>query len=278
MNVLVTGSRGLVGAAAARALRKSGHMVVEYDLHDGHDVRQGATLRAAMRDCDSVLHTAALLGRPGESHEQIMDVNLQGTWNILSAVRDLGINRVAFVSSVDALGLFKGEKAPDYLPLDDLHPCYPRTPYAISKHLAEQMCRFASEAGGFSVICLRPPGVWSQSTYGWIQSQRKKRPEFEWDPFWEYGAFIDLRDLAEACVRSIECKFEGFSCVAVASSDITTSGRTSEELAAFVHPDVEWRGGKEYDDDPYRGLIDINSARELLGWEPQFTWQAFQSV
>ena len=276
MNVLVTGSRGLVGSAAVRALRDAGHSVAEYDLRDGQDILCSSTLRAAMRGCDAVLHAAALLGRPGDSHDQIMNVNLLGTWSVLSAARELEVGRVAFVSSVDALGLFKGERAPDYLPLDDEHRCYPRTRYAISKHLAEQMCRLESEAGALSVVCLRPPGVWSESTYGWIQAQRAKRPEFEWDPFWEYGAFIDLRDLARACVRSIECPLEGFCCVAVASSDITTSGRTSRELAAFVHPTVEWRGGVEYDEDPYRGLIDIGPARKLLDWTPEFTWQAFR--
>ena len=275
MHVLVTGSRGLVGSAAVRALRDSGHSVAEYDLHDAQDILQGPTLRATMRGCDAVLHAAALLGRQGDDRDQIMNVNLQGTWSVLSAAREVGVRRVAFVSSVDALGLFKGERAPDYLPLDDEHPGYPRTPYAISKHLAEQMCRFESEAEALSVICLRPPGVWSESTYGWILAQRAKRPEFEWDPFWEYGAFIDLRDLGRACVRSIECEFEGFSCVAVASSDITTSGRTSRELAAFVHPTVEWRGGAEYDENPYRSLIDIERARKLLDWTPEFTWQAF---
>ena len=275
MNVLVTGSSGLVGSAAVGELRDSGHSAVEYDLEDRRNILDADTLRATMRGCDAVVHAAALLGRAGDSDDQIVNVNLQGTWSVLSAAAASGVGRIAFVSSVDALGVFKGERAPDYLPLDDDHPRYPSTPYGISKHLAEEMCRLVSASHGLSVVCLRPPGVWSEDTYRWIQAQRAQRPEFEWDPFWEYGAFIDLGDLARACVRSVECDLEGFSCVAVASSDITTSGRTSREWAEWLHPTVEWRGGAEYDKDPYRALIDIDGARNVLDWSPEYTWKAF---
>ncbi len=275
MKVLVTGSRGLVGSAVTTELRALAHQVVEFDVVDRQNVLDPATLREAMRGCDAVLHAAALLGRPADTGDQIVNVNLQGTWHVLSAASELGVQRVAFVSSVDALGVFKGERPPDYLPLDDDHPCHPRTSYGISKHLAEEMCRLASDANDLSVICLRPPGVWTEATYGWIQAQRAKRPAFEWDPFWEYGAFIDLRDLARACARSVVCEFEGFACVGVAAADITTSGRTSRELASFVHPTVAWRGGAEFERNPYRGLMNIERARKLLDWSPEFTWNEF---
>ncbi len=204
-----------------------------------------------------------------------MAVNLQGTWNVLSAGAEFRVRRILFLSSVGALGVFKGERPPDYLPLDDAHPCYPTTPYAISKRLAEEMCRFMSESRRLSVVCLRPPGVWARDTYAMIESERAKRPEFEWDPFWEYGAFIDLRDLSRACLGALTCDMEGFQCVLVSSSDITTSGRTSRELVQLVNPAVEWRGGAEYEDEPYRALLDIEPARKLLDWSPEHTWQAF---
>ncbi|MEE8556790.1 MAG: NAD(P)-dependent oxidoreductase, partial [Myxococcota bacterium] len=249
--------------------------VVGYDLRDSRDILDVPTLREAARGCDAIVHAAALLGLPEESPEQIMAVNLQGTWNVLSAGAEFRVRRILFLSSVGALGVFKGERPPDYLPLDDAHPCYPTTPYAISKRLAEEMCRFMSESRRLSVVCLRPPGVWARDTYAMIESERAKRPEFEWDPFWEYGAFIDLRDLSRACLGALTCDMEGFQCVLVSSSDITTSGRTSRELVQLVNPAVEWRGGAEYEDEPYRALLDIEPARKLLDWSPEHTWQAF---
>lgn len=275
MRVLVTGSRGLIGSCVVADLAASGHAVVKYDLQDSRDILQLPTLREATRECDAIVHAAALLGRSNESPDQIMAVNLQGTWNVLSAAAEVGVRRIVFLSSVDALGVFKGERPPDYLPLDDVHTCYPATPYAISKRLAEEMCRFSSENHGVSVVCLRPPGVWTSDTYEMIESERANRPEFEWEPFWEYGAFIDVRDLSRACVCALTCDTERFRCLLVSSCDITTSGRTSRELVQMVHPDVEWRGGAEYEYEPYRALVDIEPARQLLNWSPQHTWRAF---
>ena len=104
---------------------------------------------------------------------------------------------------------------------------------------------------------------------------RSARPSYEWDPYWEYGAFLDVRDLALASVRALECDLVGSRNLLVASSDITTSGKTSRELSESVHPDVEWRGGVEYEADAYRALIDIEPARQLLRWRPQHTWRSF---
>jgi nucleoside-diphosphate-sugar epimerase len=85
MRVLVTGSRGLIGAAVAATLAEARHVALGYDLKEGRDILGVPTLREAMRGCDAVIHAAALLGLPQESPSQIMEVNLQGTWNVLSA-------------------------------------------------------------------------------------------------------------------------------------------------------------------------------------------------
>ena len=273
MRVLVTGSRGLVGSAVTEELENARHTALGFDLRDGQDVLELAALSTAIRGCDAVVHAAALLGAERESAERIMEVNLLGTWNVLCAARAAYVKRVVFLSSVDALGVFKGERAPDYLPLDAAHRCYPSTPYGISKYLAEEMCRCVAEGGDMRIVALRPPGVWTQDTYGMIAVARAKRRECEWDPFWEYGAFIDVRDLSLACLQALTCDVEGYECVLVASSDITTSGAGSRALAQLVHPYVEWRGGAAYDADPYLTLLDIEPAKRLLGWSPRHAWR-----
>jgi UDP-glucose 4-epimerase len=272
MRVLVTGSSGMIGSQIASDLETLGHEVVEYDLANGHDILDPAALLNAARGCNAVVHSAALLGFPNQNASEIMAGNLQGTWNVLSAAKEIGIRRVVFLSSVDALGVFKGERSPDYLPLDDTHPCYPTTPYAISKYLAENMCRVFAASSNVSVVCLRPPGVWTEKTYTWIQSERAKRAAFEWDPYWEYGAFIDVRDLSEASINALSCDIEQFECLLVSAADITTSGRTSRQLTESLHKDVDWRGGPEYQSEPFRSLMDIENAKRILGWSPKYSW------
>lgn len=275
MRVLVTGSSGMVGSQVVSDLVAFDHTVVGYDLATGRDILDLDALLDSARKCDVIIHSAALLGLPDQDDSEIMAVNLQGTWNVLSAAREAKFPRVVFLSSVDVLGVFKGERSADYLPLDDAHRCYPSTPYAISKYLAEDMCRLFSASTNVSIVCLRPPGVWTEQTYAWIQSERTNRAEFEWDPFWEYGAFIDVRDLSQACICALTCDVERFACLLVSASDITTSGQTSRQLAEFVMPDVEWRGRAEYEAEPFRSLMKIDNAKRALGWAPKHSWRSY---
>jgi nucleoside-diphosphate-sugar epimerase len=265
----------MVASQIVSDLSASDHTTVAYDLAEGRDILDPVSLLDSARGCDAVIHSAALLGLPDQNESEIMATNLLGTWNVLSAAQKVGIQRVVFLSSVDALGVFKGERSPDYLPLDDAHPCYPTTPYAVSKYLAEEMCRLFSASTDVSVVCLRPPGVWNEETYAWIQSERAKRAEFEWAPFWEYGAFIDVRDLSQACICALTCGVERFACLLVSSADITTSGQTSRQLAEFLMPNVEWRGDAEYEAEPFRSLVAIENASRTLAWTPKHSWQSY---
>ena len=175
MRVLVTGNEGLVGRAICSALTIRDQSHVGFDIRSDLDILDFDSIRGSSNSCDAIVHSAALLGNPGETASQIMDVNLQGTWNVLQAAKENGISRVVFLSSVDVLGVFKGEKEPDFLPLDESHGCYPSTPCAISKYLAEEMCCLFASSNKMSILCLRPPGVWARpKTYQWINDERHK--------------------------------------------------------------------------------------------------------
>jgi len=248
MRVLVTGSRGFVGRQVCSDAK---HEIVEFDTNIGLDVRNLHSLHEAMEGCDAVVHTAPVA----------ID-------NVLAAARG---KRIVNVSSVDVLGVFKGERAPDYLPLDDAHPKYAATPYGRQKLEAEQLLH----CHDVPTVSLRPPGIWLQRTYATIQAKRAERPSFEWDPFWEYGAFIDVHDMARACLAALTCPLDGHAALLVSAPDITTSGPTSREWAQRLHPEVEWRGGPEYAADPYRTLLDIEPAKRILNWEPRCAWEDY---
>jgi UDP-glucose 4-epimerase len=279
MRIFLTGNRGKIGKVIEDDLLCLGYEVIGYDRLDGKDILDIPLLNAAMKGCDVVIHLAALdIDTPQSSKPSpydIMNVNLQGTWNVLTVASNNRVKRLVYMSSVDALGIFGGRGKPDYLPLDDDHPCYPSSPYDISKHLAEEMCRFWSVKEQIPTICLKPPGVWTPDTYLEIQEIRSVKPEYEWSPYWEYGAFIDIRDLSSATIQAITCPFEGFGCFLIAADDITTSGKTSKELVQFICPDVEWRGGSEYEKDQFLSLVKTYNVRRVLQWEPKYTWQSF---
>jgi len=69
------------------------------------------------------------------------------------------MTRVVVLSSVDVLGCFGGRGRPDYLRIDDEHPCRPTGAYGVSKWLSEQACAALTAATGVCTVCLRPPVV-----------------------------------------------------------------------------------------------------------------------
>jgi UDP-glucose 4-epimerase len=273
MRILVTGNKGFIGRRAEQRLADAGYDVAGFDIVDGYDILNRESLGKRAEGCKAVVHLAAIEGQPDD---KVLETNLVGTWNVLQAGRQAGVEKIIFMSSVDVMGVFQGEGMPKYLPLDDDYPCHPGSTYAISKKLAEDMCSFFNKSTGIPVICFRPPGVWDESTYLKITNARKKQPEYEWDPYWEYGAFLGVRDLAEAILRALEKEIKGFHTLLLASDDITTSGMTSLELVKKIHPNVSWKGGPEYEAVPFSSLVKTKRAKELLGWSPRYSWREFQ--
>lgn len=183
------------------------------------------------------------------------------------------VQRIVFVSSVQALGVFDGNRRPDYLPLDDDHPCYPQMAYALSKRMAEVMCADLHLSTGVETVVLRPPAVWSEITYERVKAPRAADASYEWSPHWEYGAFIDRRDLVSAIEQALIVGYPGPRPFAVTADDINSSGPTSREWASRLHPDVPWRGGAEFDLRPYTTLVDNRRAKASLQWNPLYSWR-----
>jgi nucleoside-diphosphate-sugar epimerase len=276
MRVLVTGNRGKVGRAVEAWLHTQGDDVVGFDILDGLDIRDKKALDRRIQGCRAVVHLAVAPVDDDIVHSsEVFDANLNGTWNVLLSAADAGIKRFVFMSSVNALGMFKGLGRPDYLPIDDDHPSRPRAPYGLSKLLNEETCRYFSTRYGMTTICLRPPAVWEPHEYAQALRIWRANPRSEYLPRWEYGAFIDARDLADAVSRALRVPLEGHVRLLVCAADIASAGQSGRELARQLMPKVEWRGGEDYDKDPMRALLNTQRARRILGWTPFYTWKAF---
>ncbi|MEZ4677765.1 MAG: NAD(P)-dependent oxidoreductase [Caldilineaceae bacterium] len=271
MKVFVTGHRGRIGLEISRQLATEGHTVVGYDRADGQDMLDGAGVRAAAKGCDMAIHLASLLGGPNDDPDETMQVSVMGSWHVLQAAEAEGMQRVIYFSSVNALGVFMGLKKPDYLPIDDVYPPQPMSPYGLSKRLVEEMCRYFTERTGISTICLRPPWVSSQEMLARRNESRAKNPNFDWKARWEYGAFCDVRDVARAAVLGLTCPDPGHVTILLCADEINVN-RPSREVAQEVHPDVPWRGGVEYEVNPRRALVSNQRAKDILGWQPQYSW------
>ncbi|WP_235486829.1 hypothetical protein [Frankia sp. AvcI1] len=116
-------------------------------------------------------------------------------------------------------------------------------------------------------------GVFAEQTYAGIRRARRDEPTFEWAPIWEYGAFLDVSDLASAVERALTAPLAGHHRLLLCAADISSAHDDARALVTRLLPDVTWRGGAEYLQDPYRALIDTSGARTLLGWAPRHRWR-----
>ncbi len=166
MNVLVTGGAGFIGSNVAAELVRRGHGVtILDDLSTGHegnlqglpvrfirgDVRIRDDVEAAMKGQEGVCHLAASVGNKRSIEDPRFDasVNVQGTINVLEAMRACGVRRIVYSSSA---GIF-GE--PKHEPVDEAHPCEPLSPYGATKLCAEKLCLAYMHLHGLRAVCLR---------------------------------------------------------------------------------------------------------------------------
>ena len=286
MKVLVTGHRGLVGEAVVEVLTQAGLDCVGLDLLEGDDVLDFELVSARATGCDAIVHLAAVEEADDSdpvvpttvtrvSQDQVLSTNIEGTRNVLAAAR-LHASRVIYLSSVDVFGCFLGQGRPRYYPIDDQHPTHPIGAYAQSKLEGEDLCEQFTRSTGVPTVCLRPPGVFDESTYTYITEARASNHEFEWSPFWEYGAFIDVRDLADAVYCAVAADLTGHHRLLVCAPDISSAHDDSVTLAGRLTPDVPIRNPQLYATQPFAALVDSTPAQRLLGWQPTHHWRPEQ--
>jgi UDP-glucose 4-epimerase len=260
-----------VGAPVAARLKDIGHDIVGFDLADGDDLLDLAAVRRAADGCAAVVHTAAIRHDTAGTPEDIMAVNVLGTWHVLLAAETAGAARVVHFSSAQVFGTGGGERLPGYLPLDDAHPRGATRAYGISKCLTEDLCERFTARTGVPTVALRPVWVWDPGMYRRAGERWRADPGAEWTPFWELGAFVDVRDVAAAVERALTVPLEGHHRALLAAADIAAS-RPSLESAARLAPGVPVRDPGAYRDDPWRALVDCSAAERVLGWRPRYTW------
>jgi UDP-glucose 4-epimerase len=252
-------------------LERHGYEVAGFDLADGSDLLDLGAVTDAAEAADAIVHMGAIAHDSAGSPDRIMAVNVLGTWHVLLAAEAAGIGKVIHFSSVQALGIAEGERLPDYFPVDDDHPRRAMHPYGLSKCLSEDLCEAVTRRTGIATLSLRPVWVWGPEHYRSVQEQWRADPESEWKPFWGYGWFVDIRDVADAVEKALKTELSGHHRTLLCAADLAGSA-PSLELAARLAPAVPIRDPARYAEDPWRALFDCSAAESLFGWRPAHRW------
>ena len=187
--VLVTGADGFIGSHLAERLVAEGARVRAFCLYNSRgsagwldevpaatrdaldirlgDIRDARFVEAATAGVEIVFHLAALIAIPYsyEAAESFVDTNVRGTLNLLEAARRAGVQRLVQTSTSEVYG------TPETLPIREIHPLNPQSPYAASKAAADHLALAFHRSFDLPVVVLRP-----FNTYGPRQSERAVLP------------------------------------------------------------------------------------------------------
>ena len=276
--IVVTGGSGKAGRAVVRDLLDHGYDVLNVDLMPSRDALVpflpanltdlGQTIEALsgaelMDGADAVVHLAAIPAPDKATPEVIFRTNTMSTYTVFSAAVTLGLKRVVWASSETTLGL-PFHRPPDYAPIDEEHTLRPESSYALSKVLGEEMARQFSRWSGIPIIGLRFSNVMEREDY-------ERFASFWDDPIvrkWNLWSYVDESHVAQSCRLALEADIQGAEAFIIAAAD-TVMKRPSRDLMAEVFPGVPVKDGVA----EHGTLLDIEKARRVLGYSPEFTWR-----
>lgn len=227
--ILLTGATGLLGSHIAYELLQQGKKIRALKRKDSNstltekifsfytnehiellnaiewvegDVLDLGSLEDAMVGITHVYHCAAMVSFLPKERDKMMQVNIEGTANVVNAAMHAGVKKLCHISSIAALGSTIDES------LITEETWWKNNPsnsyYAISKYGAEREVWRAAEEG-LNMVIVNPsfiisPGDTSKSSSEAFGILRK-------GAYWYtngVNGYVDVRDVAHAAIKLIE--------------------------------------------------------------------------
>ncbi|HYA39352.1 MAG TPA: NAD-dependent epimerase/dehydratase family protein [Candidatus Methylomirabilis sp.] len=157
-NILVTGGAGFIGRETVEKLVRRGYNVVAFDLAEqfarhtdfftelrdcgnlrlaSGSILDRTALRSAIQGAEIVVHLAAMLGvrKTEDNRLGCLDININGTDNVLNACVMDGVRKIIFASSSEVYG------EPSRNPIREIDETKGKTVYAVSKLAGEELVK-----------------------------------------------------------------------------------------------------------------------------------------
>jgi NAD dependent epimerase/dehydratase len=240
------------------------------------DIRDPNGVRAAARNCEAVLHLAALIAIPYSYHspDTYIDTNIKGTLNIVQAARDLDIGRVIHTSTSEVYGTAR------FVPITEEHPLQGQSPYSASKIGADQIAMSFYTSFGTPVTIVRP-----FNTYGPRQSARAVIPtiitqiangsrQIKLGALHPTRDFNYVTDTVRGFISALRSQRGVGETINLGSNFEISIGDTARTIAQIMGAEIEILGDKQRlrpdKSEVERLWADNSKARRLLDWQPEY--------
>jgi nucleoside-diphosphate-sugar epimerase len=282
MRVLITGAGGNLGRVLAPALAAEGHVPLLLDarpLDSEHesiqgDVRDRETVDRAVQGVDAVIHGAALHGVHVDRWppQDFWSINATGTFNVLEAMREAGVDRLVLSSTMAVYG--ESMVPPDgaWGVVTDDSPVLPRDVYGMSKVVCEDLARHYARRRQITTVSLRL-GMFVPET-------------FERYGFRLLFGGVDDRDVAHAAVLALSHRPEGGFDAFNIFADVPFGSQDAEGLHRDPQAVLErhWPGCGELFAERGLDLRELiwgdllwppTKAKDVLGYRPRYGFGEF---
>ena len=166
--VLITGANGFIGGTLIRYYQNQGQDVIGVDpVGNGADILEGDisqphTISHLLKECDVIVHTAALVSNAIKDSD-MWRVNVLATRNLITAAKEHKVRRFVQISSVVAYGnSAEGE-------LDENQPVHADGgSYVLTKLASEHVVLSEQANDDIEIVILRPGDAYGPGSRPWI--------------------------------------------------------------------------------------------------------------
>ena len=294
--VLVTGAGGFIGSHLAERLVELGADVsalvrytstgtwgwLDRSPHKDQinvvlgDVRDQDAVLRMMQGVEVVFHLAALIGIPYSYHAPLSYVrtNIEGTVNILQSAMRCNVERVLQTSTSEVYG------SAISVPISETHPLQGQSPYSASKIGADKIAESFHLSFNLPVVIVRP-----FNTFGPRQSARAVIPTIVTQALSQsaitLGNIEPTRDLnyvsdtVNGFVKAAESPQAVGEVINLGTGREISIGQLAETILQMMGKRLpvvnEAQRVRPKGSEVDRLCADNSKARDLLGWEPQYT-------
>jgi GDP-4-dehydro-6-deoxy-D-mannose reductase len=270
IDALVTGGTGFIGKSLCASLRAKGQTVMTLRSADG-DVASAETWNR-LPPARVVFHLAGRSFVPDSWAQgpDFVHTNVCGTEHALAYCRGHGARIV--LASAYVYGI------PQRLPIRESDPVSPNNPYALTKHLSEQMCEFAAQYQGVVATALRifnvfGPGQRPEFLIPKVIQQVRSGHEVRLFDLAPRRDYVYLSDVVDAFVRAGEVTM-GFNVLNVGSGTSLSVAEIVDKIQAVAGTQLPVASDSAERRHEIPDVVaDISLAQQVLGWRPRLSFE-----
>ncbi len=271
--ILVTGSTGFIGRKVMEALEKKGYTAIGMGSRDC-DISKldGLTnyIDEIVKTGKNISHVIHLAGRVDvfkswSEPERFFSVNTAGCMNVLEVCRKYNMG-MTYISAY-----VYGQ--PESLPISEKAPVKPNNPYAQSKYMAEQLCKFYSTNYDIKTSIIRPfnvygPGQSRDFVIPHIIDEVKNQDVIHVLDLVPKRDYVYIDDLVEAIISAVGKDIYG-EVINIGSGVSYSVQEVVDMLQEIGGTKKEVKSKNQVRKNEMNNVVaDISQAEKLLGWKP----------